>query len=103
MPEAKPASDPTLEAGSVDEPTMPCDHNDVEVVSDLDEPNGIEMESEVEDEEPGGLVFAATVAEPGGSRFVISEDSFEDEEEEDDGDEEPEESASDADSELPEA
>lgn len=72
-------ADPALASGNVGDPVSPCDRNDVEVVNDLEEPNSIEMESEVEDEDFGGLVFAATVEEPGGNKFAISEESFDDE------------------------
>lgn len=87
--------DPDKESGEPGDPVMKCDRNDVEVVNDLEEPTGIEMESEVEDEEPGGLIFAAMVQEPAGERFCISEESLEEEEEDplieeaEDEDEEP--------------
>ena len=84
--------DPTKESGDVDDPMSPCDRNDVEVVNDLEEPTGIEVDSKVEDEDPGGLIFCAMVQEPGGEKFCISDESFEEKEEDalvEEEDEEP--------------
>jgi len=66
------ADDPTLDTGNVDETVLPCERNDVEVVSDLDEPNTIEFESGPEDEEPVSIVFKAIAQDSGGGGVQLS-------------------------------
>ena len=64
-------ANPSLEAGVVGDALLPCDTNDVEVVSDLDEPNGIQAECDFKDEEPVGLLFAAEAIEPDGQAVAL--------------------------------
>ena len=65
-------ANPSLEAGVVGDALLPCDTNDVEVVSDLDEPNGIQAESDFNDEEPVGLLFTAEAVEPDGQTVALA-------------------------------
>jgi hypothetical protein len=64
-------ANPSLDAGDVGDALLPCDTNDVEVVSDLDEPNGIQAECDFKDEEPVGLLFAAEAIEPDGQAMAL--------------------------------
>jgi len=81
-PPSSASDDPTRDAGNVGDPVMACESNDVEVVCDLDEPNAIELESAFEEEEPVGLLFAATAREPEGSTILVSEESLDSDDEE---------------------
>lgn len=70
-PAAKPAADPTRSAGHAGDPVLPCEMNDVELVSDLDEPNGLELDIAVEEDEPVALEFTASAHEPGGEVVTL--------------------------------
>lgn len=62
-----PTGGPLQDGGELGDAVQPCDQNDVEAVCDLDEPNGIEAQSEHEEDEPVGLLFTATAVEPDGT------------------------------------
>lgn len=65
------ASDPdTGDSGDVDSAELPCERNDIEVVSDLEEPPAVRFESAHEEETDPGLIFSAVIVEPDGN--VIS-------------------------------
>lgn len=65
------SADPTKSAGHAGDPVLPCETNDVELVSDLDEPNGLELDIRVEEDEPVALEFTARAIEPGGEVVTL--------------------------------
>lgn len=67
-----PAADPSKDAGDLGSALLPCETNDVEVVSDLDEPNGIQADCEFDDDEPVGLLFTAEAIEPDGQKVTFT-------------------------------
>lgn len=70
-PATEAGSDPTKASGHAGDPVLPCEMNDVELVSDLDEPNGLELDIVVEEDEPVALEFTASALEPGGEVVTL--------------------------------
>lgn len=60
------------DSGDVDSAVLPCERNDIEVVSDLDEPPAIEFESAHEEETDPGLIFSAVIVEPDGNVIAVA-------------------------------
>ena len=70
-PSPKAGTDPTKSTGTAGDPVLPCETNDIELVSDLDEPNGLELAIAVEEVIPVELLFTASATEPDGNVVAL--------------------------------